>query len=406
MGILKSLEWEWKHRGSPTIYDLEGGKKPSADKRHFFENKYDSIEVIRRGTDLIVDAASEIDINITDTLPFKPSHEGVGRIKIKQLLTVLNFRPNPVEDISTFRRQLLMDIILTGNMYQYFDGRDLYHLPAERMEVVPSKTQKISHYLFDGKQEYGLHEIIHTQDNNATSNLVGRSRLYCTKNSINILGEMLAFQENFFKNGTVPGLILTTPNILGTKLKEKLLYQWRQRFNPLTGGKSPMILDGDLKINPLSQVKFNELDFEGSVSSHEMKILKALGVPPILLDSGNNANLRPNIQLFYETTVLPLCNKLISSYEKFFAWDMEPDLAKITALRPELADEGQYLTGLVNGGIMTPNEARFKIRLEADSDPESDKLRIPANIAGSAVDPAQGGRPEEDDDVQEEDEDK
>ena len=206
---------------------------------------------------------------------------------------------------------------------------------------------------------------------------------------------MLDFQENFFENGAIPGLIIQTPNILGAKIKEKMLQQWSLRYNPKDGGRRPMILDGDLKVNPLSTTKINELDFEASIESHETKILKALGVPPVLLNSGNNANLRPNIQLFYEMTVLPLVSKLISSYERFFAYDMEPEVAKVRALRPELRDAAQYFTGLVNAGIMTADEARIELRLEPMKDGESDKLRIPANIAGSATDPSQGGKPKD-----------
>ena len=53
-------------------------------------------------------------------------------------------------------------------------------------------------------------------------------------------------------------------------------------------------------------------------------------------------------------------------------------------------------TTLVNGGIITPNEGRIELRYEAKETYQSadpDELRIPANIAGSAVDPSQGGRP-------------
>jgi hypothetical protein len=131
--------------------------------------------------------------------------------------------------------------------------------------------------------------------------------------------------------------------------------------------------------------------------SHEKKILKALGIPPVLMDSGNNANLRPNIQLFYEMTVLPITAKVIASYEKFFGWDMEPELVKVRALRPELKEAGQYFTGLVNNGIMTVNEARAELRLDLSTEEHADELRIPQNITGSATDPSEGGRPEEED---------
>ena len=44
---------------------------------------------------------------------------------------------------------------------------------------------------------------------------------------------------------------------------------------------------------------------------------------------------------------------------------------------------------------MTPNEARESLILEPIEG--QDELRIPANIAGSAADPSEGGRPPQDD---------
>jgi len=396
MNYLRQLEYRWKHRGQPEIQDDEGKSQGSSRNRFFFERSYDSIEVVRRGVDMIIDSSIEIDVNITGPLLTKPVHDK-GRQRQKTLLTILNFRPNHNEDVSTFRRELVMDFILTGNAYQYWDGIELYYLPSKLMEVHSHDKNKISHYTFGSTNiRFTPQEIIHTRDNNAESQYVGLSRLHCTRGSISILKSMLNFQENFFENGAIPGLIIQTPNILGAKIKRKMLQMWRQRYNPKDGGRNPMILDGDLKVNPLSNVNISELEFENSIDKNEIKILKALGVPPVLLNSGNNANLRPNIQLFYEMTVLPLVSKFISSYERFFAYDMEPDVVKVRALRPELAVAGQYFTGLVNGGIMTPNEARVELRLEPIKDPAADDLRIPANIAGSAVDPSLGGAPKDD----------
>jgi HK97 family phage portal protein len=392
MGVIASLQMAWKHRGQPQI-QADEGKTRAPQSKFFFERSYDYVEVVRRGVDLIVDSCSEIDVNITDSLPMKPVHEGTGRVRQKTLLGKLNFRPNENEDISTYRRELFMDFILTGNIFQYYDGDNIYHLPAKQMEIKTDSKRKVSHYMFNGKTKFMPHEIIHTKDNAGDTIYEGKSRLLSTKENIVILRKMLKFQETFFENGAVPGLVIQTPNILGDKIKNKLIATWKARYNPEDGGKSPMILDGDLRVNPLSQTKFNELDFEESVRGHEIKVLKALGVPPILLDSGNNANIRPNIQLFYETTVLPIVAKLISSYERFFAYDMEPDVAKVRSLRPELREAAQYYQGLVNTGIMTINEARGELRLELSDEEHADKLRIPANIAGSATNPTEGGRP-------------
>ena len=75
MGLLASLQMAWKHRGQVHIQEDEG-KIRAPENKFFFEKSYDYVEVVRRGVDLIVDSASEIDVNITDSLPMKPVHEG------------------------------------------------------------------------------------------------------------------------------------------------------------------------------------------------------------------------------------------------------------------------------------------------------------------------------------------
>lgn len=399
MGLFKTLEMAWKYRGQNIIHREEGSVR-EARPSFYFEKSYDYIEVVRRGVDLIVNSTADVDVDIKEPLSgIFPVHDA-NKLRVKKLHTILNFRPNENDDVSTFRRLLLMDYILTGNCYQYFDGDNLYHMPSKLMSIETDKTVKVKYFKFNDEIKFRPQEIIWTKDNAAHTIYEGVSRLFPTRDTIRILRQMLDFQETFFENSAVPGLVIQTPNILGDRIKQKLLVAWQERYNPKTGGKKPMILDGDLKVNPLSQVKFSELDFEESIRSHELKILKALGVPPILLDSGNNANIRPNLQLFYETTVLPIVSNIISSYERYFAYDMEPNVAKIRALRPELREAANYYQGLVNTGIMTINEARTELRLELSSEEHADELRIPQNIAGSAEDPSEGGRPSDAEDTE------
>ncbi len=394
MGLLQTIELWVKHRGQPAIQSQEGDRVDSSEKRNFFERAYEDFEVVRRGADLITDGYSEIDISIGEVIEGVPTVHREYKLKRNRLNTLINYRPNPEETIDDYRRQLVMDLLLTGNCYQYWDGQFLYHLPSILVDIKTGTKKKIVKYIYDGKTDFFPYEIIHTRDNSGDSVYRGRSRLKSARNSIMTLRKMLDFQDLFFENGAVPGLIFTTPNILGHKIKQKMIADWQRLYSPRSGAKRPIILDADLKVNPISQISFKDLDFENSVSKHELKILKALGVPPILLESGNNANLRPNIQLFYELTVLPLVRKVITSYERFFGYDMEPDVTKVRSLRPELRDAAAYYQGLVNTGIITPNEARAELRLDPSKEPHADQLRVPQNIAGSAADPSEGGRPE------------
>jgi len=99
------------------------------------------------------------------------------------------------------------------------------------------------------------------------------------------------------------------------------------------------------------------------------------------------------MRLYYLETIIPIIRKVNFATSRFFGFTIEEDVKHIPALQPELRDQSQYYTSLVNGGLISPNEARENLGFEPVEG--HDDLRIPANIAGSAVNPDEGGRPVE-----------
>jgi len=79
------------------------------------------------------------------------------------------------------------------------------------------------------------------------------------------------------------------------------------------------------------------------------------------------------------------------AFTRFFGFEVREDVSDIPALQPELRDQSQYYSALVNTGIISPNEARDSLGFEPVEG--YDELRVPANIAGSAANPDLGGRP-------------
>lgn len=286
-----------------------------------------------------------------------------------------------------------MDFMLDGNMFIYFDGAHLYHLPASKMIIHASPTTFIEKYEFDGSIDYEPNEIIHIRDNSSQSIYRGISRLRPAVRTMKLMKSMRDFQDNFFNNGAVPGLVIKTPDTLSQRIKDRMKEEWRQSYRPQSGGRNPMILDGGMEVDSISNVNFKELDFGPSIDANEKIILKALGVPPILVDSGNNANIRPNHRIYYLETIIPIIKKLNSAYQMFFGFEIWEDVAGIPALQPELRDEAAYYSTLVNGGILTPDEAREGMGRDPLPDGSGSQIRVPANIAGSAANPSEGGRP-------------
>jgi HK97 family phage portal protein len=382
----KTIDAEEKLNPAQSYYERQ--IEPSREYTYQYEKAYEDLEIVNRGVNMIVDDVSEIPTTVVGQLNSSGVIKGIKRSRVDMLL---NKEPNPFQDINTFRRNLITDYLIDGNIFIYFDGAHLYHLPANKMVIHASSTTYIEKFTFNEKVDYSPSEIIHVKENSFYSIYRGTSRLKPALRTMVLLKRMRDFQDNFFKNGAVPGLVLKSPNTLSDKIKERMVLAWQQRYSPSAGGRRPLILDGGIEVDALSNVNFKELDFQAAIGENEKIILKALGLPPILLDSGNNANIRPNMRLYYLETVLPIVRKLNYGLERFFGFELREDVTDIPALQPELRDASAYYASLVNAGIITANEAREALGFDVMEG--HDGIRIPANIAGSASNPDEGGAP-------------
>ena len=367
---------------------IESSREPTQNYEYYYEN----IEIVNRGVNMIVDDVAEIPATVVGTLKTSGIVKGVKRSRVELLL---NVEPNPFQDISSFKRALVTDYLLDGNIFIYYDGAHLYHLPADKVRIHGDRETYIEKYSYN-KTDFSPSEIIHIKDNSFYSIYRGVSRLKPALRTMQLMSNMRQFQDNFFKNGAVPGLVLKSPNTLSEKIKERMIQSWSLRYRPDSGGRRPLILDGGIEIDSYTNTNFKDLDFQDAITKNEAIILKALGIPPIMMDSGNNANIRPNMRLYYLETILPIVKKMNHALCRHFGFMIKEDVSDIAALQPELRDAAAYYTSLVNGGIITINEARDKLGYE-EMDGQDD-IRVPQNIAGSAVNPSEGGRPQEGDD--------
>lgn len=355
-----------------------------------FVTYYEKLGIVNRGVNMIVDAASQIDIIVSgEKIPQSNLTPKLPSIRASMVQRMLNTDPNPFMDISTFRRLIFVDLLLNGNAFVYFDGAHLYHTPAKGMEILTDDRDYVAGYRYQ-TTNFSSTEIIHIKDNAAENIYRGTPRLLPVLLDMQLLMRMMQFQDKFFENGAVPGLVLKSPNSLSEKIKEKMVESWIGAYSPSNGGKRPLILDGGLELDKLSNTSFKELDFEISIKNRRDAILVALGIPPILMEGGNNANIRPNQRLFYIETIIPLVDKTLRAFERYFSYKLTPD-NDIPGLQPELQEQATFYNTLVNGGVISPNEAREGLSYPPMTG--HDELRIPANIAGSAANPAEGGRP-------------
>ena len=389
MALEKIRSWirEKLNPAQPLIHHDEGTHIGSESRIVTYRNAFRNIDSVNRSVNMVISAASSLDYDIKDKI-----NEGVVvGVRQKTLANLLNFRPNPYQTAQDFRRELFKDLLLEGNAFIHFDGVFMYHLPAENVEILSDAKTFIRGYRYNGNVLFEEREVFYFKDINSASIYRGASRLEGCIENIGILYSMQEFQQKFFDNGTIFGLVLTSDNTLSQAAKEKTLQYWQQRYNTKSGGKRPIILDSGLKPMRLSEQSFSDLDFDRAIKTHGERIMTTVGVPPILLQGGNNANIAPNLRLFYLETVLPIVRLYISAVERYFGYDVEAVTSNVSALQPDIGELAKYHSTLVNGGIITPNEARVELRYpKLDG---GDTIRIPANIAGSAANPSLGGRP-------------
>ncbi len=366
-------------------YDF--GYSIGTDASITYAQAYEKLESVSRGVNMIVSGCTSLEYDVKD----KVIEGSVVGIRQKTVHNLLNFRPNPYQSAQEFRTHIFTDFILEGNIFIYFDGVHLYHLPATSMQVISDAKTFVAGYEYNGVTKFKPNEIIHIKDISSSTVYRGSSRLAAATRTINTLYKMQQFQDQFFDNGAIAGIVIETDNTLSQAAKDKTIMNWMTKYSVKNGAKRPMILDSGLKLKSIGDSNFKDMDFDTSIKTHNLKVLMALGVPQVLIDGGNNANISPNLRLFYLETIIPIVKKFTSGIERFFGYDIDVITSNVSALQPDLKDIASYHATLVNGGIITPNEARQELRYEPK--PDCDTVRVPANIAGSAANPSEGGAP-------------
>ena len=224
-------EWvaEKLNPAQPSIASLEPFASPETIVD--YEQAYREIEVVHRSVEMVINALTEIPLNIS----------GGSAKKVNKLM---NIKPNPFEDRARLFRRAFLDFHLDGNAFFYYDGESLYLLPANDVEVVPDDRAFVSHYNYlvhnqqasdfygfgRGKQtskaesiRFEPYEIIHVMAENELSIFRGTSKLKPILSLMELYYYMIKFQRQFFKNNALPGFVLTTDNILSKRVKESLL---------------------------------------------------------------------------------------------------------------------------------------------------------------------------------------
>jgi len=340
-----------------------------------FASTYDSISVLARCIDLIVDTAASVDFIVVENLDLLTPRTTYSRFE--NLLAYPDSKTSEVQ----FKKLIYRDLVFQGNAFIYNLGNQLQIL--ENVEYSPDDKPRI------GSEPLDESRLVHVRLLNEKSRQYGKSYLTRISDEISLIASMLKFQSNYFGNNGFPGVILEADHPISKKTKERLAEEFVNMFSIQKGqsGK-PFVLDNSMKMKDV-QKNFRDLQFLESVSNLSKNIIAGLGIPEVLISSGNNANITPNVKLFIYLTIAPFVDNVASELTRhlhnFYPGTKRLKIVgnyeNLNILKDDFLKVSNSVKTLYTTGILNKNEARQRLGYQAVDG--GDEFIEPQNITGS-----------------------
>ena len=338
-------------------------------------------------------------------------------------------RPKPLQSYSEFFNSLYGFLMLSGNSYVLKLGsergvpRELHLLRPDRIEIKSTQGQTMPDrydYMMNGRvqhsyevdQDTGFSELKHIKLWNPLDDFYGCSPLSAAAVEVDQHNLASSHNINLLSNGARPtGAVIFKPkdeagfaSNLTEVQRQQLLTDLNNRFTGAGNAGRPLLLEGDFDWKEMG-LSPRDMDFLNMKHLSATEIAMCFGVPSQLVgvpDAQTYANVSEARLALYEETIIPFLRKVESDMNEWLVplfgenMQFEYDIDKIPALAERRRKIYENVTSAVREGIITRNEAREQLGFEKIDG--QDDVRVPANIAGSAANPDEGGRPTEDED--------
>jgi HK97 family phage portal protein len=276
----------------------------------------------------------------------------------------------------------------TGELwYRKITGLDMLQRDPDPGEMVPGR------------------DVFHVRANCPMHPLVGESPLKVAEVAIKTGQAINQTSHQFFANGAVPSGILRTPSTLTREQFERIKASWQANYGGGNRGGTA-VLDADMSYQ---QITLNPVDAD-VVRQYQLsveQVAQVYRVPlPMLGDLSRTSfnNVKELLRAFYNGGLGFYVKAWETSLERFFdlppnesiEFDVEGGL-----LREDVKTRMEALAKGVQGGIITPNEARAserRVSLDGGDTLLVQRQMVPIDRAGEDPAPAAPTTPEDDSD--------
>jgi len=206
-------------------------------------------------------------------------------------------------------------------------------------------------------------DVLHLRFHTPRHPLIGESPIRAAAMAIGINVALSRTQSAFFAQMNRPSGILSTDQVLNNDQAVRLRSAFDEQSKKWASGGMP-ILGGGLKFQPLSISSQDAQLIEAQRMSTE-DICRVFGVPPPMIGDLSHATLNNSetlIQNFLSMSLGSYLEHIERSFDRLFAVGIHDyiELDTSALLRTDFAGRVDGLTKAVQGGLMTPDEARAR----------------------------------------------
>lgn len=295
------------------------------------------------------------------------------------LVQLINRRPNRWQTRIEFFATIIWQYVFLGNAYVAIHRNDsgkiiaLIPLMSKQMDVELMENGSVVYTYTVGNDVsvYSESSIWHLKGP-IGNGIIGYGLLDYAKQSIAIGQAAEQATTTVYQNGGKPSGILSIDKLLSAEQRQRV----KENFSGMTDGNQNrlFILEAGMKFDKTS-LSPQDIELLASRKFQIEEISRFFGVPSVLINdtSGTTAwgsGIQQIVSGFYKLNLRPIMENLqvsmsthLLSPVDFVTTELKFDFS--TLLRPDEAERMKSYREAINGGIMTPNEARKREGLPA-----------------------------------------
>lgn len=326
--------------------------------------------------------------------------QGATELEQHPLLALLE-RPNPMQGGSELFLEFVAYLQISGNTYLQAvrpdTGREpgqLWTLRPDRVTVLHNGVRMPEGYRYtaDGRMiEFpvdpvtGESDVLHYKTFHPVDDWYGYAPMQAGGRAVDQHNAAGEHNASLLQNGARVGgawIWEEDPGPDQRKQVETLLLDRYQ--SPRNAGK-PMVLGGKGKWQEMA-LSPKDMDFNEGTLMQARNICAAFGIPHLLIVPGESTfNNRADARLeFWENRIIPLIEAVAASLNNWLTpmfgegLELVPQVGDVPALSPRRTARYQQTVGAWNAGLMTLDEARADIGLDAVGGADGDSFSMPA----------------------------